>query len=119
MPEWKVFEIKVTSNDWGETKNFQEAFHYYARELPELTAEIFRRGGASVFFLHNKSLKTRLPFPKTFASGGSYFTENLKYTLQLADGDKPSRIIFYLEASDAALYSYPPDATFKVILEVW
>ena len=119
MPQWIVIDIHVTGDDWSPTRNFQEAYHYYVRELPELTEEIFRRGGTSVYFMHNRNHKMPLPFLKTFVSGGSYFTEYLRHTIQLGEGGKPARITFILEASDAALYSTPPDATFKVILEVW
>jgi len=119
-PERKVIEFKTVGKDWETIRNFQESYHYYIKEIPELTEEIFRRGGASVYFLYNKDHKLPLPYLKTFSSGGNYYTEYLQYSIQLGENGQPSTIQLRLVATDLGLYSaYPPDMTFRVILEMW
>jgi len=120
MPQWTTIELTIAGKHWLSTKSWNYAYHFYVREIPQLTEEIFRRGGARVFFMYNRNRKTPLPYLKTFPTGTGYYTEYLKYSLRLGTGGQPSTIKFRLVASDLGLYSmYPPCTCIKIILESW
>lgn len=113
--QWQVIPITIRSSDWVWTENQDEGFFSATVNLPELKDYIFDDGAVLAYFKFNDYSKTALPYVKTYKDGmGIPFTET--YSCDFVLGN-PSKVTFYLEASDASRYAgNPPAAYFQVIL---
>ena len=108
----RIIETRVTSSQWASTKNYMEAYHYFVKELPELTEDIFNRGMIQVYFVRHPSTRSQeVPLPFSL-DDDSYVT----FTIRLGQNGQPSTITFIVMPPDRNLYLYPPDMDFRIVL---
>ena len=111
--QYKRIVLELTGREWRSKKIFNQAYHYYVKEVPELTADLVNRASKSMYLLRGSDEKVPLPFLQSFVAGGGYFTEFLKHSFA------PGRVTFRLSASDSGLYAIHPPCKRLVLLLRW